>query len=242
MKNQKKQTFIGVLLIIVIIIGSFGVTKLLLRKQEQRLLSEVKEFDINVTSNNEINNSSLTIEQIREILITWSDNRDIRVHEPTINQLTMDEAVSKAIEDIKYFCEKGILPKKFADIDDYWNTQAFLGNKATLETSFKDTFSYWTIRFSIDELLIELKQNAYSGDIWGISAYDFIGSEIDNINIEEALNTYADYLNINMSNYSKSELSYGSLTSEDSRILLTYQIDRGSGKVSSKYEIELLAN
>lgn len=242
MKNKKIQTIIGVLLIIAIIIGSWGLTKFLLHNQEQSLLSGVKEFDINVTSDDKINNSSLTMEQIREILITWNDNREIRVHEPTINQLTMDEAVSKAIDDIKYFCRKGILPEEFGAIDDYWNTQAFLVSKATLETSFKDAFGYWTIRFSTDELLIELKQSAYSGDIWKVVAYDFIGSEIDNINIEEALNTYADYLNIHMINYSKSELGYGSLTSDDSRLLLTYKINRETGKVSSKYEIELLAN
>ena len=64
----------------------------------------------------------------------------------------------------------------------------------------------------------------------------------ENINIEEALKIYADYLGINMSNYSKSELGYGSLTSEDSMLLLTIQSNLENDKLSSLIEISLLPN
>lgn len=142
MKNKKKSTLIGVILIVIIIIGGWGLTRFLLYNQEKRLLSEVQEYRNDINSNNSISNSDLTTEEIRNILITWNDNRDIKVHEPIINQLTMDEAVSKAIEDIKYFCEKGVLPKDFEEIDNYWNTQAFLGRKSVEETRINYAYSY----------------------------------------------------------------------------------------------------
>lgn len=242
MRNQKKSTLIGIVLIILIIIGAWGLTRFLLYNQEKKLLSEVQEFSNNINSDNSITNSDLTIEQIRNILITWNDNRDIKIHEPTINQLDMDEAVSKAIDDIKYFCEKGILPKGFETIDNNWNTQAFLGSKAFEETKIKDAYSYWIIRFRSDELNIELKQNAYTGQIWNIVAYDFTEDKKENINIEESLKIYADYLGIKMSNYSKSELGYGSLTSEDSMLLLTIQSNLENDKLRAIIEISLLPN
>ena len=95
MRNQKKSTFIGIVLIILIIIGDWGLTRFLLYNQERKLLSEVQEFSNNTNSYNSITNGNLTIEQIRNILITWNENRDIKIHEPTINQLTMDEAVKQ---------------------------------------------------------------------------------------------------------------------------------------------------
>lgn len=242
MKNQKKATIIGTILIIIIIIGSWWFTRFLLYNQEKKLLSEVREFSNNINSDNTISNNNLTMEQIRDILITWNDNRDIKVHEPTINQLTMDEAVNKAIDDIKYFCEKAILPKDFETIDDYWNTQAFLGSKVSADKDFKEVYSYWTIRFRTDELNIEVRQNAYTGDIWRIVAYDFTEDKKENINIEEALKVYSDYLGINMSNYSKSELGYGSLTSEDSTLLLTIQSNKENDNLNSLIEISLLPN
>ena len=242
MKNKKKSTLSGVILIVIIIIGGWGLTRFLLYNQEKRLLSEVQEYRNDINSNNSISNSDLTTEEIRNILITWNDNRDIKVHEPIINQLTMDEAVSKAIEDIKYFCEKGVLPKDFEEIDNYWNTQAFLGRKSVEETRINYAYSYWIIRFKSDGLNIEVKQNAYTGDIWSIVAYDFTEDKKENINIEEALKIYADYLGINMSNYSKSELGYGSLTSEDSMLLLTIQSNLENDKLSSLIEISLLPN
>ncbi len=242
MRNHKKSTLIGIILIIVIIIGGWGLTRFLLYNQEKKRLSEIKEFSNDINGDNSITNSDLTIEQIRNILITWNDNRDIKIHEPTMNQLTMDEAVSKAIDDIKYFCEKGILPKGFETIDDYWNTQAFLGSKAFEHTKIKDAYSYWIIRFRSDELNIEVKQNAYTGEIWNIVAHDFTEDKKENINIEEYLKIYADYLGIKMSNYSKSELGYGSLTSEDSMLLLTIQSNLESDKLNSLIEISLLPN
>lgn len=45
-----------------------------------------------------------------------------------------------------------------------------------------------------------------------------------------------------MSNYSKSELGYGSLTSEDSMLLLTIQSNLENDKLSSLIEISLLPN
>ena len=242
MRNQKKSTFIGIVLIILIIIGGWGLTRFLLYNQERKLLSEVQEFSNNTNSYNSITNGNLTIEQIRNILITWNENRDIKIHEPTINQLTMDEAVSKAIDDIKYFCEKGILPKSFETIDNNWNTQAFLVSKAFEERKIKDAYSYWIIRFRSDELNIELKQNAYTGQIWNIVAYDFTEDKKENISIEESLKIYADYLGIKMSNYSKSELGYGSLTSEDLMLLLTIQSNLENDKLNSLIEISLLPN
>lgn len=242
MISQKKSTIIGMILIITIIIGSWGITRFLILNQEKKLLSDVKEFPNDISNDISISDSDLTTEEIRDILISWNDNRDIKIHEPNINQLTMDEAVNKAIDDIKYFCEKGILPKGFDTIDDYWNTQAFLGSKLSTETKIKDAYSYWIIRFRSDGLNIEVKQNAYTGDIWNIIAYDVTEDKKENINIEEILKSYSEYLGLNMSNYSKSELGYGSLISEDSKLLLTIQSNQESDKLNSFIEISLSPN
>ena len=223
MKGQNKLNILGVIIVFIIIVGSWGLTKYLLYNKEIKLLEGINRFDISSSSEEEINNSNLTMEEIREILISLNDNKEIKVHDPTINQLNMDEAVSKAIDDIKYFCEKGILPSSFNSIDISWNTYAYLGTKAPIDAASKEIYSYWTIRFSNGELLIELKQNAYTGQIWKIEAHDFISEDVENVNIEEALKIYSNYLGISMGNYSKSELGYGSLTSEDSRIILSYQ-------------------
>ncbi|MGG7059095.1 hypothetical protein ACQPUY_13690 [Clostridium nigeriense] len=242
MKNHKKLNVLGIIAVFVIIIGSWGLTKYLLYRKEINLLSRISKFDISINSDSEGSGSDLTVDEIREILVTWSDNREIRVHDPTINQLTMDEAVSRSIDDIKDFCAKGILPNSFKSVDDSWNTYAYLGTKAPEDTNLKDRYSYWTIKFSNEELLIELKQNAYTGQIWKIVAYDFVNDNVENINIEEALKMYSNYLGISMGNYSKSELGYGSLTSDDSRLILSYQSNTLVEKGNTKIEISLLPN
>lgn len=232
MKSQNKLNILGVIIVFIIIIGSWGLTKYLLYNKEIKLLEGINGFDILSSGETETNNSSLTIEQIREALISLNDNKEIKFHDPTINQLTLDEAVTKAIVDIKYFCEKGILPSSFNSIDNSWNTYAYLGTKAPINVDSKDIYSYWTISFSNGDLLIELKQNAYTGNIWRVTACDFVSENVESVNIEEALKLYSNYLGISMGNYSKSELGYGSLTSEDTRIILSYQsnnlIEKGS--------------
>lgn len=242
MRNHKKLNTLGVIVVFIIIIGSWGLTKYLLYRKEINILSKINTIDISINSDSESSDSDLTIEEIREILVTWNDNREIRVHDPTINQLNMDEAVSKSIDDIKYFCEKKILPNSFKSIDNSWNTYAYLGTKASIDTYSKDIYSYWTIRFTNDELIIELKQNAYTGQIWNIVAYDFVNDDTENINIEEALKVYSNYLGISMDNYSKSELGYGSLTSDDSKLILSYQRNKLSERGSTKIEISLSPN
>jgi hypothetical protein len=242
MKNHKKLNILGVIAVFIIIIGSWSLTKYLLYRKEVNLLSRINKFDISINSDSESSDSDLNIEEIREILVTWNDNKEIRVHDPTINQLTMDEAVSKSIEDIKYFCAKGILPNSFKSVDASLNTYAYLGTKASEDTDLKDRYSYWTIKFSSEELFIELKQNAYTGQIWNIVAYDFVNDNVESVDIEKGLKMYSDYLGINMSNYSKSELGYGSLISEDSRLILSYQINTSIEKGNTRIEISLSPN
>lgn len=242
MKNNKKLNVLGIILVFIIIIGSWGLTKYLLYRKEINLLSRINKYDISINSDSESSDSDLNIEEIREILVTWNDNREVRVHDPTINQLNMDEAVSKAIEDIKYFCEKGILPNSFKSVDASMNTYAYLGTKVPEGTDLKDMYSYWTIKFSNEELLVELKQNAYTGQIWNIVAYDFANANVEGDNIEETLKMYANYLGISMSNYSKSELGYGSLTSDDSRVILSYQSNTSTEKGNTRIEISLSPN
>lgn len=241
MKSQNKLNILGGVIVFIVIIGSWGLTKYLLYNKEIKLLEDINGFDILSSSAAETTNSSLTIEEIREILISLNDNKEIRFHDPTINQLTMDEAVTKAITDIKYLCEKGILPSRFNSIDSSWNTYAYLGTKAPINVDSKDIYSYWTISFSNEDLIIELKQSAYSGQIWSLEARDFISNDMNNINIEEVLKIYANYLGIPMVNYSKSELGYGSLTSEDTRIILSYQSNTSSEK-GMVIEIKLAPN
>ena len=242
MRNHKKLNILGVIAVFIIIIGSWGLTRYLLYRKEINLLSRISKFNISINSDSENINSNLTIEQIREVLVTWNDNRELRVHDPTMNQLTMDEAVSKSIDDIKYFCEVGILPTSIKSIDDSWNTYAYLGIKAPMYTYLKYIYSYWTIKFSNEEVTIEIKQNAYTGQIWNIVAYDFVNDDTENINIEEALKLYSNYLGISMDNYSKSELGYGSLTSDDSKLILSYQRNTLYDKGSTKIEISLSPN
>ncbi|MGG7144249.1 hypothetical protein ACQPVP_12400 [Clostridium nigeriense] len=242
MKNNKTLNVLGIIAVFVIIIGSWSLTKYMLYRKEEKLLSRVNKFDISINSDSENSNSNLTTEQIREVLVTWNDNKELRVHDPTINQLTMDEAVSRSIEDIKYFCDAGIIPTSIKSIDDSWNTYAYLGTKAPMYTYSKYIYSYWTIKFSNEDVNIEIKQNAYTGYIWNITIYDFINDNVESINIEEALKMYSNYLGIPMSNYSKSELGYGSLTSDDSKLILSYQSNTLVEKGNAKIEISLSPN
>lgn len=241
MKSQNKLNVLGVIIVFIIIIGSWGLTKYLLYNKEIKLLKSLNRFDILSNSEVKTSNSNLSIEEIREVLISLNDNKEIRFHDPTINQLTLDDSVEKAILDIKYFCEKGILPSEFNSIDNSWNTYAFLGTKANMDVISRDIYSYWTINFSNEELLIELKQNACTGQIWKMKVHNFSKKELKNINIEEVLKLYSNYLGIPMENYSKSELGYGSLTSEDSRIILSYQSNTSAEK-GSVIEINLSPN
>lgn len=242
MKNHQKLNVLGVILVFIIIIGSWGLTKYLLYRKEINLLSRINKFDISINSDLESSNSDLSVEEIREILVTWNDNKELRVHDPTINQLSMDEAINKSIDDIEYFCEKGILPSSFKSVDVSLNTSAYLGTKVPENTNLKDRYSYWTIKFSSEEIFIELELNAYTGNIWNIIAYDFVNENVENINIEEALKMYSSYLGINMSNYSKSELGYGSLTSDDSRLILSYQNNTSIERGNTRIEIALSPN
>lgn len=244
MNSQNKFNILGIILVFIMIIGSWGLTKYLLHRKEIDILSEIDGFDISINRESESSNSDLTIDQIRDILVSWNDSRDIKVHDPTINQLTMDEAVNKSISDIKNFCEKGVLPSSFKSIDDTWNTYAYLGTKAPIDVFLWDRYSYWIIGFSNENFLIEINQNAYTGQIWKIVAYDFDDSndDINEINIEESLKIYASYLGISMGNYSKSELGYGSLTSDDSRLILSYQNNTLNQKDNRIVEVTLSPN
>ena len=242
MNSKMKLNILGIFVVFIIIIGSWGLTKYMLYHKERTLLSKINKFDISISNGSESSDSNLTVEEIREVIISWNDNKEMRVHDPTINQLTMDEAIVKSIDDIKYFCEEGILPSSFDSIDYSWNTEAYLGTKAPIDINLKDIYSYWTIRFSNEGLLIELKQSAYTGQIWKIVAYDFIGDNLESINIEEALKMYSNYLGVSMGNYSKSELGYGSLISDDSNLILSYQSNTLVEKANTIIEISLSPN
>jgi hypothetical protein len=132
------------------------------------------------------------------VLQNWESAGKEILHEPMRGQITMEEAISLSKEGLQYFSDNGILSA--ADLPgEEDNVKAYLGqNLPPYQSAFLGTiYSYWTLMFTNDRRMLELRVNAVSGKIMKADlmlSTDFMEIKSGKEDSVRALQTFVSYL------------------------------------------------
>lgn len=142
----------------------------------------------------------LTSEEVFAISKSYNQDKDWLFCDPTAGQLSSDEAIDRAIETVKGFCEQGILPESYANVSSL-DRKAIQGTKAFAQPSelaVAPKLGCWIIIFGtkVKEGSLELYLNAVTGQI--LQVYATYSPDLSNDfgDVSAILDQYLDYLGI----------------------------------------------
>lgn len=186
MSKGKICTLLVFCLSFAVVFGGWFFTKEMLNRKEAEILAErgqvslgVSETDIkenNLAMQEIFEAEVLSEEKIAEILTVWEVGGREVPHDPMRGQMNMEQAIKAGKDWIAVMAEHGIVPEKLA-ICDFDKITAKL---CTLEVQVdfeENLISYWFMKYTKDDVSIDLAIHAASGGIWkaNIIMNDFKG-------------------------------------------------------------------
>lgn len=211
---RKYLTSLMIVFTLLLALGGMYLPSLLLDRQQAAVMKEsgivkvpsvtkVEEapiYTIQVQDAPVTEETMLTLEEIFTISQSYNQDKDWLFCDPTVGQLSSDEAANRAIETVHDFCVQGILPEVYADISSL-NWEAIQGTKAfsqPSELAAAPKLGCWIITFGIkgEEGSLVLYLNAVTGQV--LQAYATYSSVLskDSEGISTILDKYLDYLGI----------------------------------------------
>ena len=179
MIKRNVLTAIGIILSFVIAIGGWVVTSRLIDMESNRLLSGTRSFVVDIPT---IESSEapymddengypnirlgLTDNEIVSILRNWELTNYRRPHEPAAGQIDMEQAIASGRAGLDFLYNHIHIP---AEMLEFNNVGAILGQNVPQSGAFLPLrYSYWSIRFTNENLDIRMTINAVTGQVWGI--------------------------------------------------------------------------
>jgi hypothetical protein len=204
MMNKKNvYTTLGIILSFVIAIGGWVLTSVLIEIKSQGLLSMTLSVNTNILDNTSMNETPLTRPNLTEneivaILRNWDTVGRETPHEPTNQQLNMEQAIDTGREWLSFISELAIFPDELLRFN---NVRAYLFQNLPLGHSgqfFPSAYSYWTLTFINDLINVNMVINAVTGQVWktDINVFKF-DVEINDYDISNALTAFASFLGLN---------------------------------------------
>ena len=188
MKNKQKIfTAMGVILSFVIAIGGWALTSRLIDMKSDELLSASGVIWIgapdstssgapNPTVTQNDPNPSAGLPMVTEhdmvtILRNWESPGREKPHEPTAEQISMDETIAAGEAALASFGSQGFIPIDLLSIDKT-KTAAYLSQNLppSQEGQFlAPIYSYWTVALTGEAMGVTVMINAVTGEIWNIN-------------------------------------------------------------------------
>ena len=218
MDKRTIYTILGMLLAVVFVTSGWLYTNKMLLMNEQRILLETgsRKFSKepppppSSTTAPDLNRESVNFAEMYIILNAWKEKDNIKPHEPTSEQLTMDQAVAAGKAWLSYLWNERCIPELSAQN----KINAFLcennSDYASLVTSIPNSFdrvrsadilepyySYWTVRFTDKTMDATLIINAVNGQIWHAEIEFMQLSSYHTAEVKRVLAVYTDYLKFN---------------------------------------------
>jgi len=229
MNKQKGYTAMGIALSFLIAVGGWTLTSMLIDKKSDALLSATGSIRIDTPSAisptpvdqgdsgiEELlrERPKLTEDEIIKILQNWESSDSDRIaHEPTGEQLSMEQAIKIGEAGLSYFSEQGVI---FVEPHEYENAKisAYLvenqprgQNTLSRNLALHPYYSYWSVSFSNERMNTVLTINAVTGQIWiaDITVHSAI-SNFNTVNLEDALTAFISH--IGMSSEKRTDVKY----------------------------------
>jgi len=176
--RQKIFTAAGIALSLIIAVGGWILTSMLIDMRSDALFSATEIMWINVheerispfsdvyggdASNDRI---VLSESEIASVLNNWSSRGRERPHEPMAGQINMEQAITLGLAELSSYAEQGILP---AELFTFNTINANLRQNLPDGNQFLEpVYSYWTVIFTGEYTSVTLIMNAVTGQIWNI--------------------------------------------------------------------------
>lgn len=216
MTKKNILTMLGIILSFTIAIGGLALTSYLIGIKSDGLLSETLNVTTNTLENmstskvtpenyasmdsSSLSSPKLTEDEIVSILRNWSwksANRETP-HEPTEEQLNMEEAIVVAKEWLYFIDELNIFPTEWLYFN---NVSAYLAQKLPSAQSnifLPPAYSYWAVGFTNEAMSVSVTINAVTGQVWetmiNVHQTDI---DISGYNITNALVAFTSVFDIN---------------------------------------------
>jgi uncharacterized protein YbjQ (UPF0145 family) len=185
MNKARKYTLLTVILAVVFIFCSMTGMNLILHIRERQLLTEsgrivmdtpvsswqaVDSKDEGETGENAVvdrETTTLTTEQIEEVINGWNQRTGVTVHSPVNGQISMEDAIATAQ---RWLDEMKLNDNGQERDPDVTSMSAVLG-VATQEivegVQLEPYYSIWTVQIQSESIKAEIYINAVTGNVWG---------------------------------------------------------------------------
>ena len=214
MRKKNIRTVIGVTLSLAIAIGGWFLTSNLIEIKLDKLIPITLHVATNTLDNTPAdmtsiipNNteddftpaqSDLYENEIVSILENWDSSGRETPHEPTSEQLNMEQAIETGKEWLNFISGLHIFPDEWLHFSD---ARAYLFQNVLTEQNgalLPPVYSYWKVTFTNESMNINMVINAVTGQVWKTDMNTFE----DNINISDddminTLNAFTSALAIN---------------------------------------------
>jgi len=178
MIKKNVLTVIGIILSFAIAGGGWVATSWLIDMESYRLLSGTTSFvvDIPIVEITYLNDENdypnirlgLTDSEIISVLKNWELTDYRRPHEPASGQIDMEQAIEAGRAALTFLYNHHILP---AGILEFSHVGAILSQNVPQGEAFLPLmYSYWTVTFRNDNMLMFMTINAVTGRVWNIEA------------------------------------------------------------------------
>ena len=214
MRKKNIRTVIGVTLSIAIAIGGWFLTSNLIEIKLDKLIPITLHVATNTLDNTPADMTSiipnnteddftpaqynLYENEIVSILENWDSSGRETPHEPTSEQLNMEQAIETGKEWLHFISGLHIFPDEWLHFSD---ARAYLFQNVLTEQNgglLPPVYSYWKVTFTNESMNINMVINAVTGQVWKTDMNTFE----DNINISDddminTLNAFTSALAIN---------------------------------------------
>lgn len=172
-KDKIKMLLLFIISLGVLTVGWYFTEQLLTEKQNSILgqtgqmeLASEKSGDQEFDENGELSYESkeLSENQIRDILEIWSSRGEVVLHEPTSEELDMEQAIQIGEDWIERMAQSRILSEEFIGCD-YDKVTAIMYAPASSDVD-RSLSTYWELQFKKGGSVVSLTVHAASGTVW----------------------------------------------------------------------------
>ena len=182
MNKRNFLTVAGITLSFAIAIGGWFLISYLIEIKSDKLLSVTLNVATNALNNIPLDmtstisdstgddfpiaQSNLSENEIVSILKNWNSSGRETPHEPTAEQLNMEQAIEAGNEWLSVISRLNIFPDELLH---FTNMRAYLFQNLPSEQGGRflpPAYSYWTVVFTNDSISVNMVINAVSGQVW----------------------------------------------------------------------------